>query len=296
MNRKEFMAQLERLLGELPENERLEALRFYNDYFDEAGPENEARVIQELGSPGKVAAVIRANLDGNQDQGEFTEQGYRDNVQGSTPNYPGPVKPTSQGRTGSRIFGNRQRTAERTGAGAGNAAGYSTAGADGPGGGAYGRAAGNTTGYGPQNSGTTGSSRSYGPQAPRQKRGAGGWALLIILLIFASPVLLGIGGGILGLIGGLAGGFLGLLAACIGGGIGLTVGGVALFVESIVQLFHSPAAGLVGMGGGLIFTALGILLLLAFAWLAFRLLPRIFRAVVNFISRVAHRGRGGNRA
>ena len=42
MNRREFMAQLERLLGELPESERVEALRFYNDYFDEAGPENEA--------------------------------------------------------------------------------------------------------------------------------------------------------------------------------------------------------------------------------------------------------------
>ena len=81
MNRREFMAQLERLLGELPESERVEALRFYNDYFDEAGPENEAGVIQELGSPGRVAAVIRANLDGNQDRGEFTEQGYRDNVQ-----------------------------------------------------------------------------------------------------------------------------------------------------------------------------------------------------------------------
>ena len=68
MNRREFMAQLERLLGELPESERVEALRFYNDYFDEAGPENEAGVIQELGSPGRVAAVIRANLDGNQEQ------------------------------------------------------------------------------------------------------------------------------------------------------------------------------------------------------------------------------------
>ena len=107
MNRREFMAQLERLLGELPESERVEALRFYNDYFDEAGPENEAGVIRELGSPGRVAAVIRANLDGNQDRGEFTEQGYRDNVQENTPNYPGPAKPVQKERTGSRIFGDR---------------------------------------------------------------------------------------------------------------------------------------------------------------------------------------------
>ena len=341
MNRREFMDQLERLLGELPESERVEALRFYNNYFEEAGPENEAGVIQELGSPGRVAAVIRANLDGNQDRGEFTEQGYRDNVQENTPNYPGPAKPVQKERTGSRIFGDRggfresqdrQRNAGKMGAGAeaGGSRGFAGADASGgrapgaeagdrktfgdnPGGGMTGDNTNGSGGYGTAgdhagNYGSTGNSSggygptgnaggySYGPQAPRQKRGAGGWALLIILVVFASPVILGIGGGILGLIGGLAGGFLGLLAACIGGGIGLTVGGVVLFVESIVQLFHSPAAGLVGMGGGLIFTALGILLLLAFAWLAFRLLPRIFRAVVNFISRVAHRGRGGNRA
>ena len=327
MNRREFMAQLERLLGELPESERVEALRFYNDYFDEAGPENEAGVIQELGSPGRVAAVIRANLDGNQDRGEFTEQGYRDNVQENTPNYPGPAKPVQKERTGSRIFGDResqdrQRDAGKMGAGAeaGGARGFAGADASGgrapgaeagarktfgdnPGGGTTGDNTNSSGGYGTAgdhagNYGSTGNAGgySYGPQAPRQKRGAGGWALLIILVVFASPVILGIGGGILGLIGGLAGGFLGLLAACIGGGIGLTVGGVDRFVESIDQQIHSPAAGLVGMGGGLIFTALGILLLLAFAWLAFRLLPRIFRAVVNFISRVAHRGRGGNRA
>ena len=68
MNRVEFMGQLERLLWDIPESDRLDALRYYNDYFDEAGPENEAQVIQKLGSPGKVAATIKAdlNLAGNQ--------------------------------------------------------------------------------------------------------------------------------------------------------------------------------------------------------------------------------------
>ena len=147
MNRREFMAQLERLLGELPESERVEALRFYNDYFDEAGPENEAGVIQELGSPGRVAAVIRANLDGNQDRGEFTEQGYRDNVQENTPNYPGPAKPVQKERTGSRIFGDResqdrQRNAGKMGAGAEAGGSRGFAGADASGGRAPGAEAG----------------------------------------------------------------------------------------------------------------------------------------------------------
>ena len=62
MNRKEFLAQLERLLWDIPVQEREEALEFYNSYFDDAGAENESSVIQELGSPGKVAAIIKADL------------------------------------------------------------------------------------------------------------------------------------------------------------------------------------------------------------------------------------------
>ena len=63
MDRAQFMKQLERLLSDISEAEKQEALAYYNSYFDEAGPENEASVIRELGSPGKVAAIIKADLD-----------------------------------------------------------------------------------------------------------------------------------------------------------------------------------------------------------------------------------------
>ena len=62
MDRLEFMNQLESLLRDIPVTEREEALQYYNDYFDEAGPENEARVIRELGSPQKVASTIKDEL------------------------------------------------------------------------------------------------------------------------------------------------------------------------------------------------------------------------------------------
>lgn len=75
MNRTEFMNRLERLLWDIPENERREALQYYNDYFDDAGPENEARVIRELGSPSQVAKTIREGMSEN---GEYTERGYKD--------------------------------------------------------------------------------------------------------------------------------------------------------------------------------------------------------------------------
>ncbi len=79
MNREEFLSQLERLLYDIPAQEREEALEYYNGYFDDAGEEKEAEVIQELGSPGKVAAIIKADLSENAEEyGEYTEQGYQD--------------------------------------------------------------------------------------------------------------------------------------------------------------------------------------------------------------------------
>ena len=42
MNRAEFMAALEAQLRDITTEERDEALKFYNEYLDEAGPENEA--------------------------------------------------------------------------------------------------------------------------------------------------------------------------------------------------------------------------------------------------------------
>ena len=63
MDRTQFMKELEKLLCDISEGERQEALAYYNSYFDEAGSEMEASVIRELGSPGKVAAIIKADLE-----------------------------------------------------------------------------------------------------------------------------------------------------------------------------------------------------------------------------------------
>ena len=58
MTRTAFLAALEQLLAPLPEAERKDALSYYEDYLDAAGPENEARAIAELGSPEEVAHKI----------------------------------------------------------------------------------------------------------------------------------------------------------------------------------------------------------------------------------------------
>lgn len=222
MNRVEFMQQLERLLWDIPENDRLDAIAYYNDYFDEAGAENEAQVIRELGSPGKVAAIIKAdlNVSGSQ-QTEAEESGY------SKENMPARKE----------------------------------------------------TGY----------------HAPKQKRSIP-WPLIIVLLVFASPVLLGVGGGLLGGLLGLLGALFGIVVAVIACGASFLVAGIVCFVVGIVRAFLSPVEGLITIGLGSLMLALGILFTLLFIWFAFKWIPALFRGCVNLCQRLFHRGEGRSKA
>ena len=59
MNRTEFMERLEELLSDVPQEEKRDALRYYNDYLDDAGAENENAALAALVSPENVAEGIR---------------------------------------------------------------------------------------------------------------------------------------------------------------------------------------------------------------------------------------------
>lgn len=61
MNRASFLKKLRGKLQRLPAHEIDAALAYYEEYFDEAGEENEQRVIQQLGSPSHVASQIMAD-------------------------------------------------------------------------------------------------------------------------------------------------------------------------------------------------------------------------------------------
>lgn len=73
MSRFDFMRKLEELLSDIPPEERAEALKYYNDYFDDAGVLNEANIIRELETPERIASIIKADLraegDSNHDMG-----------------------------------------------------------------------------------------------------------------------------------------------------------------------------------------------------------------------------------
>ena len=59
MTSREYLEALGEALSTLvPDRERSETLRYYEEYFEEAGPEREAELMEELGSPEDLARKI----------------------------------------------------------------------------------------------------------------------------------------------------------------------------------------------------------------------------------------------
>lgn len=84
MSRVLFMKELESLLSDIPKEEKEEALKYYNDYFEDAGAEHEEEILKELVSPQRVASIIKLDLGmeklDQKNRGSFTEQGYQDSA------------------------------------------------------------------------------------------------------------------------------------------------------------------------------------------------------------------------
>ncbi|MFJ7406636.1 MULTISPECIES: DUF1700 domain-containing protein [unclassified Lysinibacillus] len=62
MDRVSYLKKLRGKLRRLPAHELNAALVYYEEYFDEAGVENEQQVISQLGSPSVVASQIMADF------------------------------------------------------------------------------------------------------------------------------------------------------------------------------------------------------------------------------------------
>lgn len=62
MTRTEYLAELQNQLRKLPQDDFQEAMDYFTEYFDEAGSENEAQVIADLGSPKEAASEILGRL------------------------------------------------------------------------------------------------------------------------------------------------------------------------------------------------------------------------------------------
>ena len=263
MNRLEFMSELEKLLSDISENEREEALNYYNDYLDDGGVENEEEVIRSLGSPKEVAATIKAGLFSG-DEGAFKECGYQD--------YEEPNKKTVAVRT------EEERREESDGEE-------------------------KKQDFRQQADAETdrGDGQRHHPM-PRKKKGSWSVGLILLCILFSPFLLVGAGGaavliiGIAAVIFGLAISaavlIFSLFIAAAAFALALLVTGVVLIGIGIGKLFISPLGGLTLFGGGACCAGIGLLFLALTVWIAATAIPAVIRGIVNIFSRLFHR-KGG---
>lgn len=308
MNRSEFMAELRKLLVSVPEEERESALQYYEDYFEDAGPENEGRVIEELGSPEKVASIIWTDVkEGSEESGEFTETGYTD-VRFEEKEHlacreesANEKRKDEKGKT-ENAYSYRETSYGTSGEGVGNGFGGQGArqGNDGyeygQGGSGYSqsgnRYAQDGSGYGQGTSGYDGDRRYH------RGRGASGelrtnktakTIMIIVLVILvlrafgwlvptAFSVIIGIVGVILAILGCL----IGFAAA----GVGLAVAGIVVLVFGIAGLSSVFASAILVMGVGLLLLGLGVAFFILSVRLCTVVYPALFRLAVNLVRKI----------
>ncbi len=246
MNRKEFMSRLEGLLWNVSPGEREEALQYYDDYFDDAGEENEQAVIETLGAPEKIAETIRRELQGEENARRVSGSNREVIPWGEAE----PEKTeTGDGRYGGREAGER---------------GY--------GGRGFGEPAGDGSVHEP-------------PRKKAKGMSGGVIVLLVVLALLALPIGLPVILGALGtLFGMLAAWFamifsFGVAAAALLGVLLLLIilGGMCVMLN--------PFVGLALWGCGLICGGLGLLLLMLTVAMAGIATPAMFRGIAWIFGR-----------
>lgn len=261
MSKEAFIRRLRELLAGLPQNEAAEAIQYYEDYFADAGEENEAKVIEELGSPEKVAANIRADL------GMAGTERADDACTGE------------EGSDGHGTYSG--------GAGSGAEGGQSGGfGDDRHEGGGYGSSH-ESSGYG----GSRHEGGGYGSrydEPPKEKHTAL-WIVLAVCtcyiwipLLLAAVILV----------------FAAIIVVCALSfafavtALALGVTGIALIGVAVVKMFVSPAAGLIMLGSGLILAGLTIFFIYLVGLLFGKAIPAFF-GWIGSLGRKARRRRGG---
>jgi uncharacterized membrane protein len=81
LNRESFLNELSARLSKLPKEEREAAIRYHQELFDEAGPDEEAGVLAGLGTPADAANSILSDYYGkNPEEAKRVDQERRTNI------------------------------------------------------------------------------------------------------------------------------------------------------------------------------------------------------------------------
>ncbi len=75
MNKGDYLSELHRHLMDMPVAERDSAMRFYMEYFDDAGAENEQTVMLQLGTPRQLADQLRSEMGATRRAATSSEEG-----------------------------------------------------------------------------------------------------------------------------------------------------------------------------------------------------------------------------
>lgn len=273
LDKRNFLNRLQAELTDLTSEERREALEYYEEYFADAGEENEADVLISLGSPEQVAEQIKAGLH-KADEGMFTENGYREKAESG--NLPEVYEKREDDRSQEGDAGNHDADGDNRQSGSGYA-GKSGAQSqnrqyqrqDG----AYGQNGYRQSQYGYQRQQT---------EKKKEKMSGGTLALLIVLGIFALPVIIGLGIGALGIMLGILGTIFGVIVTVVIMVAVLLVLGITLFVGGFPILFYNPFGGILCIATGCIFIALFLLCLALLVAICGKFFPWLIREVESF--------------
>lgn len=288
MNRADFMKNLSELLADVPPTEREEAIQYYNDYFDDAGEENEQSVIASLGTPQQLADTIRAGLTDGGNAGEFTEKGFsgyepkksnevmklnsadENGGSGNRDSYNGQNNRSNQNAYSNQGYYSNQNTYDNQGYNSNQS--YNN----------------NQNSY---NSRNTYDNQGGTAAKPYKKQMSSGTIVLIVILcILASPILLGVGGGLLGAVIGIFGGLFGIVIGFGAAAVALIAVGVCLFVYGIVLTFGMPLAGLCLIGAGMICMAIGLFCLWLTVLVCGGLIPVIAKGIAKLFNSIFNKG------
>lgn len=80
MNKTEFIKQLEKCLRRLPKEDREDAIRYYEEYFEEMGADDSTDVTSTLGTPNEIAREIIATCTEKHMDAQKEKGGIRNNT------------------------------------------------------------------------------------------------------------------------------------------------------------------------------------------------------------------------
>ena len=269
MNRESFLKELSFLLSDLEEDEKKEALQYYQDYFDEAGPEREQEILAHIGSPEKAASEIKNGLFGDPDRGEYTERGYYDerfDEYHCVPDrYTKIVKRKTSGGSWEEQAGYEKNRAQ-----------------DG---------SGNNKEHAGFRENKAQAVKNTEKEDERQRNRKNGLLLLLLFLFFGLPLagsIISAGFSILtAILGCVFGIFAGLLSLIVGGFaavIGLVCGGVMVILSGVANLAALPIA-LMTVCVGFFMLGAAVLVGIVTKWGCTAVIPGLFRFCIDLVGK-----------